>query len=442
MSEPGSPVEAALPGARPVEVSERVVLLDALRGFALWGVFMSNSLMWLSGRVLLPPDVAKAQSAPWLEQVVGALFQLFVAQKFIAIFSFLFGLGFSIQFARAEARGTSLVPLYRRRLLVLLGIGIAHALVLWTGDILISYALVGFVLMAFRVSSNRKVLFWAVGLITVMPFLVPAAIRYVPVLLHGAEAAEAAVKATQARNLALFADTLAALSSDSIWTTQTGNARFFLSFFGREYRQVQWLSLILGRFLLGLLAGRLLLLQNVEAHRPLLRRILGWGLAVGLVLNGTGFVLYRLNAAGVLAWEPRSPAMLVLNGLQEPGYIAMGAAYVAAFALLFQRERWRRWLGVLTHVGRMALTNYLMQSAVSIWIYDGWGLGFIGKLPPSRIVVITCSVFTAQVVLSRLWLTYFRFGPVEWLWRSLTYGKVQPMRRLVGEGGGAGVSAS
>ncbi|MFP2957415.1 DUF418 domain-containing protein [Myxococcus sp. 1LA] len=300
-------MEAALPGARPVEVSERVVLLDALRGFALWGVFVSNSLMWLSGRVLLPPDVAKAQSAPWLEQVVGGLFALFVAQKFIAIFSFLFGLGFSIQFARAEARATSIVPLYRRRLLVLLGIGLAHALLLWTGDILISYALVGFVLLTFRARSNRTVLFWAVGLIIVMPLVVPAAIRYVPVLLHGAEAAEAAAKAAQARTLALFADMLAALSSDSLWTAQTGNARFFVSFFGREPRQVQWLSLILGRFLLGLLAGRLLLLQDVEAHRPLLRRILGWGLAVGLVLNGTGFVLQRLNAAGVLAWDARGP---------------------------------------------------------------------------------------------------------------------------------------
>ncbi|MFP2957416.1 DUF418 domain-containing protein [Myxococcus sp. 1LA] len=120
----------------------------------------------------------------------------------------------------------------------------------------------------------------------------------------------------------------------------------------------------------------------------------------------------------------------------------MGAAYVAAFALLFQRERWSRWLGLLTPVGRMALTNYLMQSAVSIWIYDGWGLGFIGKLPLSRVFVITCFVFAVQVVLSRLWLTYFRFGPVEWLWRSLTYGKVQPMRRTAGAGGAADVSAS
>ncbi|WP_163779659.1 DUF418 domain-containing protein [Myxococcus vastator] len=442
MSESGSPAEAALPGARPVDASERVVLLDALRGFALWGVFVSNSLMWLSGRAFMPPEAASALYVPLLEQVVGSVYQLFVTQKFVTIFSFLFGLGFSIQLARAEVRGVSAVPLFSRRLLVLFGIGLAHALLLWTGDILHTYAMVGFLLLAFRARAHRTVLFWALGLVTVMPFLVPAAIRYTPILLHGAEAAAEAAKASRARDLALKADTLLALSSESFWTAQAGNARFFLENMGGGFRRVLWMSLILGRFLLGLLAGRLLLLQDVERHRALLRRILGWGLAVGLVINGSGLVLYRLRKAGVLEWDPQGPWMMLLNSLQEPGYIAMGAAYVAAFALLFQRERWRRWLGVLTPVGRMALTNYLMQSAVSIWIYDGWGLGFIGKLPPSRIVVICCVVFAAQMVLSHLWLARFRFGPAEWLWRSLTYGKAQPLRRLAGDGDASGVAAS
>lgn len=442
MSKSGSPVADDLPVARPVDASERVVLLDALRGFALWGVFVSNSLMWLSGRAFMPREAASSLEASLLEQVIGSIYQLFVTQKFISIFSFLFGLGFALQFSRAEARGVSAAPLYRRRLLMLFGIGLAHALLLWTGDILHTYAMVGFLLMAFRARSNRTVLFWALGLVTVMPFLVPAAIRYTPILLHGAEAAAEAAKASQARDMALKADTLVALSSESFWTAQVGNARFFLENLGGGFRRVLWMSLILGRFLLGLLAGRLLLLQDVERHRALLRRILGWGLSVGLVLNGGGLLLFRLRKAGVLEWDPKGPWMMIVNGLQEPGYIAMGAAYVAAFALLFQRERWSRWLGVLTPVGRMALTNYLMQSAVSIWIFSGWGLGFIGKLPPSRIVVICCVIFAAQVVLSRLWLARFRFGPAEWLWRSLTYGRVQPMRRLAGDGGVPGVSAS
>jgi uncharacterized protein len=102
--------------------------------------------------------------------------------------------------------------------------------------------------------------------------------------------------------------------------------------------------------------------------------------------------------------------------------------YVAAFALLFQRERWREVLGVLAPVGRMALTNYLMQSVVSLCLYDGWGLGLIGRLPPSRCVALTLAVFALQVLWSRAWLARFRFGPAEWLWRSLTYGRAQPMR--------------
>ncbi|MBL0696939.1 DUF418 domain-containing protein [Comamonas sp. JC664] len=441
MSESATSASSSAPGSAPVDASERVVLLDVLRGFALWGVFVSNSLVWLSGRVLLPKEQAKALAEPLLEQIISGLYVTLVTQKFISIFAFLFGLGFSIQLGRAEARGTSAVPLYRRRLGVLLCIGLAHALLVWTGDILHVYALVGLVLMAFRARSHRTVLFWALGLVTVMPFLVPAAIRYLPILMHGAEAAAAAVEARQAHIQALFADSLAALSSESFWTAQMGNARLYLSFFGREPRQLLWMSLILGRFLFGLLAGRLLLLQDVEKHRPLLRRILGWGLLLGLVINGGGYALMRLNAEGAL-WNPKGPWTLVLSALQEPGYIATAAAYVAGFALLFQRERWRRWMSVLSPVGRMALTNYLMQSVVSIWIYNGWGLGLIGKLPMSRALAICCAVFALQVVFSHLWLARFRFGPVEWLWRSLTYGRVQPLRRAAGEGSSPGVAAS
>ena len=188
-------------------------------------------------------------------------------------------------------------------------------------------------------------------------------------------------------------------------------------------------SVILGRFLLGLLAGRHLLLQDVERHRPTHRRLLVWGLVLGVLGNGTGLVVSRLRLAGLV--DPAKDSwMFALSAIQELGYVGLAAVYVAGFALLFQRERWRKVMQVLAPVGRMALTHYLLQSVVSLCVYDGWGLGLIGKLPPSRVVALSLAIFALQVPLSHWWLSRFRFGPAEWLWRSLTYGRAQPMRLL------------
>lgn len=425
--------------ALPVDQSERLTLVDALRGFALYGVFLSNSFVWFSGRNLLPREQSQALGAPPLEQVVTVLYQFFVNQKFVTIFAFLFGLGFSIQLTRAEARGASIVPLYLRRLGVLLGLGLVHLFGIWMGDILHMYALLGFGLLLFYKRTDRTLLVWVALLMGVMPVLVPTLIRYVPVLLHGSQAAAEAVKASQAHDAALRAQLLTALSSDSLWTTQQGNASYVSQTLFQHPRILLWMSLIFGRFLLGLLAGRHRLLHDVERHRPLLRRLVLWGLVLGTLLTGPSLVIGRLRAWGV--WTPPDNyGMSLIGYIQEVGFLPMGAAYVALFALLFQRERWRRVLGVLTPVGRMALTNYLTQSVVSLCVYDGWGLGLIGRVTPSACVAVTLAVFALQVVLSHWWLARFRFGPAEWLWRSLTYGRAQPMRQGAREGT-AGASA-
>ena len=214
------------PPALPVDQSERLTLVDALRGFALCGVFVSNSFIWFSGRILLPREQAQALTAPVFETVVTALYNFFVNQKFVTLFSFLFGLGFSIQLARAEARGVSIVPLYSRRLLVLLGIGVTHMFAIWTGDVLSTYAVVGLALLLFRQRSDRTVLVWVLVLQVVVPLVVPFLQHYVPILLHGAQAAAEAAKASEAHDAQMRARFLAGLSSDSLWTTQAANASY------------------------------------------------------------------------------------------------------------------------------------------------------------------------------------------------------------------------
>jgi uncharacterized protein len=411
-----------------VDVSERVILLDTLRGFALCGVFVANTLTWFSGRSFLPREQARAMAAPPLETAVTSFFTFFVNQKFVTIFSFLFGLGFFIQLSRAEARGSPIVPLYSRRLLVLLGIGLVHLFGVWGGDVLSTYALVGFVLLLFRQRSDRTALAWVGVMLVAVPLLVPLIQHFVPILLHGAQAAAEAAKAREEHTAQLRAQFLAGLASESFWTTQKESARYFVTGSLPQIARLLFTTAILGHFLLGLLAGRRLLLQDVERNRSLHRRLLAWGLVLGVLGNGASVVVQRLRIAGLV--DPAKDSwLMVMPTIQELGYLGLAAVYVAAFALLFQRERWRKGMQVLAPVGRMALTNYLLQSVVSTWLYNGWGLGFVGRLPPSRSLALALVIFALQMLFSHLWLARFRFGPAEWLWRSLTYGRAQPMRQ-------------
>jgi uncharacterized protein len=418
------------PPAGPIDSAQRVHALDALRGFALLGVFISNSLNWFNGRLLLPKEQSLALAAPPLELTVNSLFALLVEQKFVTLFTLLFGLGFALQMTRAEGRGTSIVPVYRRRLLVLLGIGLVHMFAIWVGDILSTYALVGFVLLLFRQRSDRTVLTWVAVLFVVLPLTLSIAQRFGPELLHGKEAAEAAAKATREEEAAHRTAFFTGLSSESVLTSQKANALYAWQNLPNPGRPV-WLSIILGRFLLGLWIGRKKLLENVERHRKLLVRVMAWGLGVGSALATLSLVLYlrKQGAPGGPSMPVNPPAWMVgMRTLREVGYLFMGCGYAAAFALLFQKERWRKVLGVLTPAGRMALTLYLMQSVLSLCVYDGWGLGLVGRTPPSLTLLLTLALFAGQVALSHWWLARFRFGPVEWLWRSLTYGRAQPMR--------------
>lgn len=309
---------------------------------------------------------------------------------------------------------------------MLLGIGVTHMVALWVGDVLSTYAVLGFALLLFRQRSDRTVLAWVLVLLVAVPLVVPALQHFGPILLHGSRAAAEAVRASEAHDAQVRARFLAGLSSDSFWETQRANASYIPHMLP-QLKRLLWMCAVLGRFLLGLLAGRYLLLQDVERNRPWHRRLLVWGTVLGVLGNGTGLLVQRLRLAGLV--DPaKDNWMFALPLIQEMGYLALTAAYLAAFALLFQRERWRRVLQVLAPVGRMALTNYLLQSVVSLCLYDGWGLGLIGQLPPSRCVALALAVFALQVPFSHWWLSRFRFGPAEWLWRSLTYGQAQPMR--------------
>jgi uncharacterized protein len=421
-----SPEEIAGAPARPVGTHERLTLLDVLRGFALCGVFLSNLNVWFSGRVFLPQERVQAMMAKPVNNIAAYVFGFFIFGKFVTMFSFLFGLGFAIQLIRAEGRGASIVPVYARRLGAMFIIGLVHIVALWYGDILNVYAVTGFSLLLFRRRSDRALLFWALGLILVFPLLFSTGERFLPLLFHSPEELSAASKAATERSVEHNARTLADFAGGSYLTAMRASMRFLVEDFQFRPMMIPFFAVTVGKFLLGFYAGRRRLFHEPSMHLPLFRRLLVWGLVIGVIGTGVGTVMRYLSVNKIIHGPPSW--RFLLPPLQEGGMLGLGMFYIAALTLLFQRPAAQRFLLVFAPAGRMALTNYLSQSVISVLIFYGFGLGLIGKIGPALCIAMTLGLFLVQMVWSRLWLSSFRFGPAEWLWRSMTYGKAQPMR--------------
>jgi uncharacterized protein len=395
----------------PVSSTERITLIDALRGFALAGVLLAN-MPWFTSYQYLTPEVTAGFPTFVPDRILSLLILFFVDTKFITLFSFLFGLGFAVQLMRAEERGVRVRPVYLRRMGVLLLFGLCHLVFLWSGDILTAYAILGFLLVLFVRRPERTLLIWGlilgglIGLIEISAFT----------LLAGASP-----KGFET----LYAETFETFTKGGYSDAVRGNVHLNLSFGGK---MVLFLfPFVLGRFLLGFWAGRRRLFHDPEGNRRLLEKIRRWGWRVGVPVWTVTVVVAGLNLFRIL---PDDSRWLALFGLMPFGAIFLAAFYAAAFSLLYLNPVWKRRLDVFAPVGRMALTNYLCQSMVSVVVFYGWGLGLSARFPigPTFYIPYWIVLFTAQVYFSRWWLSRFRFGPFEWLWRSITYMKRQPMR--------------
>jgi uncharacterized protein len=365
------------------------------------------------------------------------------------LFSFLFGFSMALQMARIEERGGRFVRFWVRRLCVLFGIGVCHVLFLWNGDILINYALLGFVLLAFRRRAPSRLIAWAIPCLLVPIVVTVGIIGYVQRTgtLEGnapppSTTAPTTAPATAPNTAPTEAPTTPSTSRGApesmfdawveadyeVYAHGTYGEIFVQRLYGYPViLQITVLYLyggILGMFLLGLYAGRRRILHDSSAHAPLIRKIAGWGLAVGVVGNLASVVGNELVRPMDYSWLGVVPAVGMTLG--EP---ALCLFYVSGIVLLTQREAWRRRLRPLAAVGRTALSNYLLQSLICTLIFNGYGLGLYGRVSPAVGFGLTCVIFALQIPLSGWWLRRFRFGPVEWVWRSLTYGKRQPMVR-------------
>lgn len=386
-------------GGRGASAAERIVAIDALRGFALAGILAANSLYW-SGWDFLSEAQAIALYGAEATRQLGYWHKFLVDGKFYTIFSMLFGLGFPLQLARLEARGADGLRIFRRRLAVLLGIGAFHLLLIWDGDILTLYALLGFLLPWFRNVPDRSLLLWAAGCLLLPLAAAPlfAAMGWAP------------WRALFGLADALYPE-LGGPNADLVGHLQRPDwGSFFhwksVGWIIRIHNLLDWWRIpkVLGAMLIGMWVGRRLIAGTLPGDRRLLWRVLAAGLAIGLPASW----LYATTPnTGQNSWG----SMI--------GTAPLGLAYAAAFALAWPRAQ--PVLGWLAAPGRMALTNYLAQSLLGSAIYLGIGFGLAGHAPPSTLYAIAAAIFALQVIWSHLWLARFRQGPMEWLWRRLTY---------------------
>ncbi|HEX8409681.1 MAG TPA: DUF418 domain-containing protein [Thermoanaerobaculia bacterium] len=391
----------------PAVGQERYGFLDALRGFSLLGIILANMIS-LSLYLYLPTAAKATFATASTDKVVDFVELVLIESKFYTIFSVLFGVGFSILITRARAKSIVFDRFFLRRMLFLFLIGLAHAVLFWHNDILEAYALCGVLLLPLARARNRTILTCAA-----VALLAPLVVELTKAIPAGTF--------TGPRDLLFARFGVTAAERVPMWA-EGGFADILLVNAGSWFGQVDYVITsgmmfkIYGCFLLGLYIGRSELYKRLDLHRLAIKRIAILGLVVGLPLN----VIYARTFEAE-SWLHKLIATF--------GIIPLSAAYVCLFAWLWLHSDGARLARIFEPVGRLALTNYVVQSVISMFIFRGVGLGLGGKIGPTLYIPIGLAIYVLQLVASRAWLRRFQFGPVEWLWRMLTYGARVPLRK-------------
>ena len=402
-AEPAPKSDAPLPAA------ERVAALDVLRGVALFGIFIMN-MPGFTHSLFTPPAV----DAGRLDSFVDTMRELLFAGKFNLMFGLLFGIGFHLQLGRLETArpGGHATLVYARRLAVLLAIGLVHAVLLWSGDVLVVYAVLGFMLLALRRISDRAVLV-LIGLCLVYPALSDA-LR--PVLLSFSTETVAAFQYEE-----FEASNALAFGHGSFFDAARETARIFvwgysspLGLFSYAAFYVQMATGIL----LGFLVGRRHWVERLPALREPMRR--AQFAALGIAVLAGGLWLAFGGARGEVGG-----AAVAASFARTLGRAALMVFYALSVLRLLEVPWAARLLRPFAFAGRMPLSNYLLQTLMASFIFFGWGLGYWGRASPRVEVLLPIALFLlVQLPLSAWWLSRFRYGPVEYVWRRLTYGRI------------------
>ncbi|WP_430334736.1 DUF418 domain-containing protein [Rhodococcus sp. ACT016] len=390
--------------SRAPERGRRLQNVDALRGFALFGILAVN--IW----AFADPYYASTATNPGfdsgVDHAVRFVVSLLFETKFYLLFSFLFGYSFTLQMAAAERAGRGFVPRMLRRQGGLLAIGLLHGAALYYGEILSMYAVLGLVLLACRNISPTTAVRLGAALIVASSagWMLLGLAQLVAGDVTGSAASDAAHKLSAFRGDAAatlgfhaghLADTLGAL-----WVLQAPSA--------------------MAMFFFGFAAGRLRVFAHPERYRDAMRRTVVIGLPIGLI----GAAAYALAAA----YAPGGGLETVAFGFGQLTAPAVTASYVIIALLLFRTAVGGRVETALAPMGKTALTNYLLQSFVLGVLFTGYGLGLVDRLPPLAVIAVVPVVFAVQMAASRRWLARHPYGPAEWVLRAVTLADLPPWR--------------
>jgi len=387
--------DAPAPPPRPISPAERIDAIDVLRGLALLGVLAINVVTIFRVSIFERFLPQNALASP-IDSAVETILMLAVDLKALALFSLLFGAGLAIQFERL-AKSQRRTLLLVRRLVVLLAFGLIHLCLIWNGDILTEYALAGLIVLPLLFGPR-----WLLAVAALASLGLYLAMQVFPP--PGLWPSTAAIRQDVAEAHRIYA---------------TGGFLDVLAFRLRELPLFVPLHVFIfprtiGLFLLGAFAWRTGILQNPPRHLLL---------SIAAPCIGFGAALILCHAGDFIARGR-------IGALAEPlGTILLAIGYGAGIIGIANLERRKRLLGWAAPLGRMAFTNYLAQSLVFGWIFYGYGLGLFGRLGVASALAIGVAVYVGQVFFSTWWLRRYRYGPVEWLWRTLMYGVAQPMRQ-------------
>lgn len=388
-------------------VKKRLKVLDALRGFALLGVCLAN-YKELTLYAFYDVEHTTNVEVSMMDQIANFLMYLLIDGKFYTIFSILFGIGFSIIIGNALERGANGMRIFYRRMLILLCFGFAHLMLLWSGDILMLYAAMGMILPIFWRCSCLAILRWA-GFFLFLPVISSS-------MVYALDLEPCAWFFRQMD----YWQTRFGIGDWGTWLHESQSYGDLLKFLvmGAFERMTEFISSdryfkVLGLFLVGLWIGKKKIFTDIEQHRQLMRRIMKAGFAIG-----TPFAILHAYD-GVTGFSFMPPLHTIIEMLN---IYPLGWAYMAAFALYGERL-----FTPFTYPGKMALTCYISQSAIAIMLFYGVGMGWGMQLTMPLVIMSALGIYLFEVVIAYIWLQHFAYGPLEWIWRILTYGKWLPL---------------
>ncbi|PEJ39110.1 hypothetical protein COF38_02415 [Bacillus pseudomycoides] len=380
---------------RSVSNGERIHSIDIIRGIAVFGIFLVN---W---PVIAGVDTSEITGGyEEIDRYIRLFYDMFIQTKFYTIFSFLFGLGFYIFMQRAETKTDHPKTLFVRRLLILLLFGFMHYVLLWDGDILHSYAIAGFFLFLFYKRKPRTVLICALVLLGLFQFfmlLMSLLLMFMPI-----EELRTSHPIMPLEN----------------WGVQVQDR--FTDFYS-EVIQTNLFILpeIVGLFLLGLYAGKNDIFRRTKELDPKLKK---WQIIMFVLTLPIWFFMIRY----FVAKQPYEP--IYMRGLTMFSGKTLFIFYIFTLMRLLQKEQWQKLLQPFQYVGRMALTNYISHTVITLIVF---GLFFKNYLPvPLWVGQLFCiGFYTLQIFMSRWWLSHYQYGPLEYIWRLGTYGKMMPLKK-------------